>query len=165
MTDIDYDALRASGGGDPPPGTYDAALVRAALVGSPTQLVTEWQIYDPTPYYWTAWFGFEGRRLAFTQDFLDAIELAEGHWRSIVSDDDLFEEALDKAIGTVYRVRVDAWSGGVNTYVDGPAGNVQEELPEVPIDVEELPSPPPLPEAQPQPVAAGRTSDDDDIPF
>jgi hypothetical protein len=163
VTDIDYDQLRASGGGDPPPGSYDAALVRAALVGSPTQLVTEWQISYPEPYYWTAWFGFEGRRLAFTQDFLDAIELADGQWRSIVSDDDQFEEALGEAVGTVYRVRVDEWSGGVNTYVDGPAANVQEELPEVPIDVEELP-PPPAPES-PQPVAAGRTSDDDDIPF
>jgi hypothetical protein len=154
VSDIDYDLLRGQVGGDPPDGLHSAYLMRAALVNtsSGTRLVTEWQTSGDESYYWTTWFGFDGNRLGFTQDFLDGL----GVDRSKVTDDDAFEQTLADVQGTVYTVRTAAWSGGVNTYVEEtpapPPG--QTSFGDVPIDM-------PAQEA----VAAASQTSDDDIPF
>lgn len=155
MSNINYDQLRGGEtAGDPPDGQHDAALVRASIVDTRSggsALVTEWQVSRPTPYYWTTWFGFEANRLSVTQDFLDAL----GIDRSGITDDEKFEAALSQVTGTVYRVRTEAWSGGVNTYPEKGVTPGQTSLADVPIASGDLP--------EPQPVASNTS--DDDIPF
>jgi hypothetical protein len=154
MSDIDYDLLRSNSGGDPPDGVRPAYLARAQLVDTSggSRLVTEWQSTGEGPaYYWTTWFGFEGNRIAFTQDFLDAL----GCDRTQITSDDAFEEALAEVTGTVYTVRTSAWSGGVNTYVE--EASAQTTLDDIPADTAGLP------EAEFEPVTV--PPDDDDIPF
>jgi hypothetical protein len=154
---IDYDALRGNAGGDPPDGIHKATLVVAKLVehSNGIGLVTEWQVGGMTPYYWTTWFGFEGPRLAFTQEFLDSL----GVDRSQITDDDAFGEALYLAQGKGYDVKTASWSGGINTYVQGPASDAaQPQLGDVPIETAGLP------QVSPVPVPAGPQADDD-IPF
>lgn len=157
MTDIDYDALRGETGGDPPDGMHDASLVRAAIVETQngTRLVTEWQISHPTPYYWTAWHGFDGQRLNWTQEYLDGL----GVDRATITDDDALTEQLENVTGIVYEVRVQSKNGFLNTYVEGPAAARQESL-DLPIATDDLP---PAGVAS----AAAPTTDpaDDDIPF
>jgi hypothetical protein len=156
MSDIDYDLLRSNSGGDPPDGVREAYLARAQLVETSggTRLVTEWQSTNGGPaYYWVTWFGFEGNRIAFTQDFLDAL----GCDRSSITDDDQFEEALANVTGTVYSVRTSAWSGGVNTYVEETTTQTALPVADIPADTAGLPDAVPD-----EPV---RVPDDDDIPF
>jgi hypothetical protein len=126
-SNIDYDALRGGAGGDPPDGTHEAQLVRAKLVDTEkgTRLVTEWQTTGATPYYWATWFGFDGARLGFAQEFLDAI----GADRSQITDDEAFEAALEGLAYQTYVVRTAAWSGGVNTYIT----EARDVAPDVPI--------------------------------
>jgi hypothetical protein len=154
MTTIDYQALRGEVGGDPAEGTYLAYLARASLVetkNGSTMLVTEWQTMDP-PHYWTAWFGFDGKRLPHTQELLDGL----GIDRQTVTDDDAFEVALQGAEGRKYTVQITAWSGGVNTVVQSAAVPAYES--DAPVDTEGLPP------AQ-EPAAALQFGGDNDIPF
>jgi hypothetical protein len=165
MTDIDYSALRSALGGDPPDGMHQATLVRAAIVETSggSRLVTEWQTVTGTPYYWTVWHGFEGPRLQWTQEYLDGLGLD----RSKITSDEAFDVELENARGVDYDVRVETRNGYLNTYVEGPAANVQERL-DLPIASDDLP---PAPAAEPAPAAVGAStaasSDpaDDDIPF
>lgn len=174
MSPIDYTALSGQGsGGDPPDGLHNASLMRAALVETSkgTSLVTEWQTWSEPRYYWTTWFGFEGQRLSFTQDFLDAA----GIDRSQVTNDTAFSAALSEIQGRAYQVRTQAGASWVNTYVESP---------DVPIDSAGLPqpqapsrqqTPPPPPSlaqmvqgASPYAPAQGTLVGpgmDDDIPF
>jgi hypothetical protein len=157
MTDIDYNALRSGGGGEPPDGHYKATLVRAKLVNTSGgwKMVTEWQVGGLTPYYWTTWFGFEGARMAFTQEFLDGL----GIDRANITDDDAFEMALDRATNHTYNVRTSAWSGGINTYPEAGGEVAQTSLDDMPADTNGLP------EVGAQPVGVGGADPDDDIPF
>jgi hypothetical protein len=157
MSPVDYDALRGSAGGEPPDGIHKALLMRAKLVetsNGATMLVTEWQVGGMTPYYWTTWFGFEGARMGFTQEFLDGL----GVDRSQITDDDVFGEALQRAEDEAYTVRTSSWSGGINTYVEEAPDTAQASLDDAPIDTNGLPE-----VSTAEPVAAGGV--DDDIPF
>lgn len=150
MSDIDYNALRGAIGGDPPDGTHQAYLARAALVdtSSGTKLVSEWQVTGMTPYYWASWHGFAPTRMNVTQEYLDAL----GVDRSKITDDDAFTDELLRITGKTYTVRTSAWSGGVNTYVEETSIPAQAELTDIPVDAE--------------PVAVGvAVGDEDDIPF
>jgi hypothetical protein len=174
MSDIDYDLLSGSAGGDPPEGWKGPAkLIRAARAGNPTALVTEWSSAggDP-PYYWTTWFGFSATRIAVTQELLDALGVDRAKivaGRSQEERDEALDSELYFAVDKVYDVRVDHWAKGVNTYVDGrsiepraiAAPPAQTTLgDEIPVDGEDLP---------PVEVGVGATAasepDDDDIPF
>jgi hypothetical protein len=158
MSPIDYDALRGSAGGEPPDGIHKALLMVAKLVetgSGSTMLVTEWQVGGLTPYYWTTWFGFEGARMGFTQEFLDSL----GVDRSQITDDDAFGMALLHVQGETFAVRTSAWSGGINTYVEEAPDTSQTSLDDAPIDTAGLPE-----VSTAEPVAAG-AGVDDDIPF
>lgn len=166
MTSIDYDALRGQSGGDPLDGIHEAYLMRAALVDTSqgSRLVTEWQTFNEPRYYWTTWFGFEGNRLQFTQEFLDAL----GIDRATLMNDDAFESELSKVQGTVYQVRTEAGAAWINTYVEDAAQVAAQT--DLPIDTADLPPTPPPPGAPtPAGVGAGTQNqspaDDDDIPF
>jgi hypothetical protein len=137
VSDIDYNALGSGGGGEPPDGVYRATLIRAKLVETANgwRMVTEWQVGGLTPYYWATWFGFEGPRMAFTQEFLDGL----GIDRAQITDDVAFEAALDDACGRDYTVRTSAWSGGINVYPEAAVENPQTSLDDVPIDTDGLP--------------------------
>ena len=138
---IDYDSLRgtgASAGGEPPDGTHKATLAVAKLVevrSGATMLVTEWQTQGLTPYYWTTWFGFEPKRMSFTQEFLDFV----GVDRSQITDDDKFAGALELVQGQSFTVRTAAWSGGINTYVEQSESAMQASLDDMPADTNGLP--------------------------
>lgn len=152
MTNINYDLLRGESGGEPPDGIHQAYLARAALVETSKgdALVTEWQTVGDSPYYWTTWFSFEGRRMGFTQDFLDSV----GIGRANLTDDDALEAALHAITGNRFQVRTQAGAAWINTYVeDSPQQQLVE--PDVPIDAVE---------PTPEPVAAAAAADDD-IPF
>ena len=158
MTDIDFDALRGTTGGDPPDGIYSARLQRAAIVETRngTKLVSEWQVTDPGPYYWSVWHGFAGQAMSFTQDYLDGL----GVDRSKLTDEDAFETELSRVIGREFEVRTEAGAAWINTFIEGPAtGTGQTSLDDVPVDTSDLP---------PAGVGANgdpRDPDDDDIPF
>jgi len=156
MSDIDYDLLAGSRGGEPPDGIHVATLVRAALVETTngSRLVTEWQTGGRTPYYWTAWHGFAANRIALTQDFLDGL----GVDRATVTDDEEFDRALFEALHRDFTVRVEHNGSFLNTYVEGKP-SAQMALSDAPVDTSDLPEP--VAAAPP----AARTSDDDDIPF
>jgi hypothetical protein len=155
MTGIDYDALRGQSGGEPPDGLHTAYLMRAELVETSRgdRMVTEWQTMSEPRYYWTTWFGFDGQRLSFTQEFLDAL----GVDRNRITDDALLEQALSNCVGLEYEVRTDAGASWVNTYVEGAVS------PDVPIDTTGLGQATPAPQ-EPVTVPAGAVSDED-IPF
>ena len=154
---IDYEQLRGGGGSEPPDGTHRAYLAVAKLVDvrDAKLLVTEWQVSGLTPYYWTTWFGFEGARMGFTQEFLDSL----GVDRSNITDDDAFELALSMVQGQTFTVKTSAWSGGINTYVQEPVNVAQTTLDDTQIDTSGLPE-----VSHAEPVAVGPTPDDD-IPF
>jgi hypothetical protein len=160
MTTIDYDALRGASGGEPLDGIHTAYLMRAELVETAKgpALVSEWQTMREPRYYWTTWFGFEGTRLKFTQEFLDSLGVDRAH----ITDDELFENALRGVVGTEYQVRTEAGGSWVNTYVIDKA-EVQRSM-DAPIDTSGLPQQTEM--VGREPVAAGiGVPDDDDIPF
>jgi hypothetical protein len=154
MSDIDYDALRGGDGGLPEDGLHRAYLARAALAETSrgSMLVTEWQTTTNPPSYWQTWFGFNGQRLRFTQELLDALGIDRGK----LMDDDALQAALDSVQGTVYQIRTERWGdSGVNTYVlDSTA---QAQLTDVPIETEDLPVA--------GVAASAAAAEDDDIPF
>lgn len=152
----DYEALRGETGGLPPDGVHDAYLDGARLVDTRNgeMLVTDWRTVSDPLYCWSTWFGFEGQRLRFTQDFLDDLGVDRAH----ITDDDALNGALYARIGLVYTVRTSRWGsnggGGVNVEVEGQGASTESQqetldLPHDPVEAE--------------PVSAG--ADDDDIPF
>ena len=160
MTTIDYEALRGASGGEPLDGIHTAYLVRAELVETAKgpALVTEWQTQRDPRYYWTTWFGFDGNRLRFTQEFLDSLGVDRSH----ITDDELFEQALYNAVGREYQVRTNAGATWVNTYVLDDAA-VQQAT-DAPIDTSDLPAPSSSTPSAGVGVQAS-LDDDDDIPF
>lgn len=154
---IDFEALRGEVGGDPPDGVYNATLQRAKLVDTRNgeMLVTEWQVDDPGPYYWTAWHGFEPNRMSWTQEYLDGLGVDRGK----LTDEDELTDALNAVLGERFELRTEVKSGFLNTYVEGPAtgSGTQTSLDDVPIDAADF---------EPARVADGPPDpDDDDIPF
>jgi hypothetical protein len=116
-------------------------------------LVTEWKTRGEDFYAWTTWFGFEGQRMAFTQDFLDQL----GVDRSSITDDDALTDALEARIGLLYRCATSAWGsgGGINVELLGRAGQ-QRLTADVPIDESDVVRETVPPSGDPA---------DDDIPF
>jgi hypothetical protein len=163
---IDYDALRGATGGPPPDGEHDAYLDRAALVDTRngSMLVTEWKTRGEEFYAWTTWFGFEGQRMGFTQDFLDQL----GIDRSTLTSDDALTDALEARVGLLYRCATEAWgsAGGINVEVLGEAGQQRlDSRADAPIDTGGLgPTEYERVGAEHVEVGAG-AADDDDIPF
>lgn len=167
---IDYEALSGATGGPPPNGEWDAYLDRAALVDTRNgeMLVTEWKTRGETFYAWSTWFGFEGQRLAFTQEFLDGL----GIDRASITDDEGLTQALEDRVGLLYRVSTEAWGsgGGINVEVIGPAGqqsmSMSHAAADMPADTRGL-GPTEIEHVGPEhvEVAAGAAGADDDIPF
>jgi hypothetical protein len=162
MSQIDYNLLAGNMGGEPPNGLHTAYLAVAKLLDLPSgdRLVTEWQV--PGSYYWTTWHGFAQNRIAVTQEYLDAL----GVDRSQITSDDAFENALAAAQGRTYQVRTEAWSGGINTFVeqtlDGGT-HYQQQPPPAQLDDDLGTDTSGLPE--PVPAGAFQLPDVDDIPF
>jgi hypothetical protein len=136
----------------PPEGIHSAYLMAARLqLGDNDFIVTEWQAGS---YWWETLFGFNARRMKFTQAFLDGL----GINRKAVMDDDSMRLALAKAQGQVYSVRVERNGEYVNTYIEDR--QVPMTTSDAPADTRGLPPAGGVVESTAQPVPA-----DDDIPF
>ena len=150
MSDINFDLLRGSEVGLPPDGIHTADLIVAKVVDleSGSKLVTEWGNPE-TNYYWTSWNAFAANRIVFTQELLDGL----GVDRAKITDDSELAVELERVQGQTYQVRTSAWSGGINTYIEGR----QQSLDDLGTDTEGLPE---VGQAPTQP-----TLDDSPVPF
>lgn len=161
MSQINYDLLGGGTGGDPPEGIYEAYLCVAKIVETSKgdALVTEWQVNNPGPYYWTAWHGFEANRINITQDYLDGLGVDRAAaFRGDTQEqrDEAFGAALEACQGHHYQVRITTWSGGVNTFIDHEVV-IGVPVSDIPADTADLP--------EPAAVGAVAAIPDDDVPF
>lgn len=147
---IDYAALQGDGAGTPDDGDHIALLERAVIVDTQNgeRLVTEWRA--PTDKAaWQSWNRFDVSGMSWTRDLLIGL----GVDLKVVTDDDAMSDALNRVVNRYWRVHTTSQTGSqgdrvfVTTYVNGPAGPVE---PDVPIDTRDLPEP-----TAPAPAAPG----------
>ena len=148
---MSFEDFKRADGGEPVDGLHTATLENCSVFESQkgdTFIKLWWRTAD-NAHSWESLHGTTGAAKRFTQEVMVVLGV---DFLGLESWDELDNE-LRARLGTVYEVRVQRSGTFLNTYVEGLAEGVQEELP---IDRTGLPEPTP---------AANGAAADEQIPF
>jgi hypothetical protein len=147
---VSFDDFKADDRGEPVDGVHTAVLDAAAVLDTKNgrRIKLTWQTAD-LAHWWESWHGVSGKAKPFTKGVLTGIGI---DLDSVVGWEQLADE-LAAHEGQTYEVAVEHNGDWINTSVNGPASDVQLDLP---VDDRGLP--------EPQAAATGGLFDDD-IPF